>query len=111
VRYCAGLRTDVPKMRPVVGRIECKIWNTLSTKVGEAGSLDSRSNCRCPPGLAIGTKNGSFRRYMFVGAADLRRSRRLVAVPALQTDVEHRDLADYDRVFDLDESTNSEGIA
>ncbi|WP_416382251.1 IS21/IS408/IS1162 family transposase [Nocardia transvalensis] len=40
-------------------------------------------------------------------AAELRRSRRLVAVPALDTTVEHRDLSTYDRLFDLD----SEGIA
>lgn len=46
-------------------------------------------------------------------AADLRNARRLVAVPAIDTDVEHRNLSDYDRMFDLDEArTNSnEGIA
>jgi hypothetical protein len=32
-------------------------------------------------------------------AAQLRRARRLAAVPALQTMVEQRSLADYDRVF------------
>jgi transposase len=35
-------------------------------------------------------------------ASELRQSRRLVAVPAIDTDVEHRSLADYDRMFDLD---------
>ncbi|MGV9823306.1 Mu transposase domain-containing protein [Nocardia xishanensis] len=40
-------------------------------------------------------------------AAEMRRSRRLAVVPVLDTSVEHRDLADYDRLFDLD----SEGVA
>ncbi|MBF6271703.1 IS21 family transposase [Nocardia farcinica] len=44
-------------------------------------------------------------------AADLRRARRLVAVPAIDTDVEHRNLSDYDRMFDLDEASSSEEIA
>ncbi|MFF0457842.1 hypothetical protein [Nocardia africana] len=44
-------------------------------------------------------------------AADLRRSRRLIAVPAIDTDVEHRNLSDYDRMFDLDEAGSSEEIA
>jgi hypothetical protein len=34
-------------------------------------------------------------------ASELRQARRLVAVPAIDTDVEHRSLADYDRMFDL----------
>jgi len=34
-------------------------------------------------------------------ASELRRARRLIAVPAIDTDVEHRSLADYDRMFDL----------
>ncbi|WP_067574974.1 IS21 family transposase [Nocardia acidivorans] len=44
-------------------------------------------------------------------AADLRNARRLVAVPAIDTDVEHRNLSDYDRMLDLDEANSSEGIA
>uniref|UniRef100_UPI00245611CB IS21 family transposase n=1 Tax=Nocardia cyriacigeorgica TaxID=135487 RepID=UPI00245611CB len=44
-------------------------------------------------------------------AADLRNARRLVAVPAIDTDVEHRNLSDYDRMFDLDEASGSEEIA
>lgn len=40
-------------------------------------------------------------------AAELRRARRLAAVPVFDTSVEHRRLSDYDRLFDLD----SEGIA
>ncbi|WP_425303281.1 IS21 family transposase [Nocardia wallacei] len=44
-------------------------------------------------------------------AADLRNARRLVAVPAIDTDVEHRNLSDYDRMFDLDEASSSEDIA
>ncbi|RDI58973.1 hypothetical protein DFR76_1228 [Nocardia pseudobrasiliensis] len=40
-------------------------------------------------------------------AAQMRRSRRLAAVPVFDTSVEHRDLSAYDRLFDLD----SEGIA
>ena len=41
-------------------------------------------------------------------AAQLRQARRLVAVPATDTDVEHRDLTDYDRMFGLVDSTNEE---
>lgn len=50
-------------------------------------------------------------------ASELRQSRRLVAVPAVDTDVEHRSLADYDRMFNLgsdpdhDTLTGSEEIA
>nr|WP_205864512.1 IS21 family transposase [Planosporangium mesophilum] len=40
-------------------------------------------------------------------ADDLRAARRLVAVPAVATDVEHRALSDYDRMFGLD----VEGVA
>jgi transposase len=40
-------------------------------------------------------------------ADELRAARRLVAVPAVATDVEHRALADYDRLFGLD----VEGVA
>ena len=40
-------------------------------------------------------------------AADLRRARRLAAVPAIQATVEQRSLADYDRLFGL----ASEGTA
>lgn len=43
-------------------------------------------------------------------AADLRRSRRLAAVPAIDTAVEHRSLSDYDRIFGL-EAADSEEIA
>ncbi len=42
-------------------------------------------------------------------ASELRQTRRLIAVSAIDTDVEHRSLADYDRMFDLDPS--SEEIA
>jgi hypothetical protein len=35
-------------------------------------------------------------------AIQLRHSRKLTAVPALDTDVEHRSLADYDRLLGLD---------
>ncbi len=41
-------------------------------------------------------------------AADLRRARRLVAVRAIDTDVEHRNLADYDRMFALDTASSEE---
>jgi transposase len=41
-------------------------------------------------------------------AAQLRQSRRLVAVPAIDTDVEHRALTDYDRMFGLADSANEE---
>ncbi|WP_141978926.1 IS21 family transposase [Saccharothrix saharensis] len=41
-------------------------------------------------------------------AARLRQSRRLAAVPAVDTDVEHRDLTDYDRMFGLADSTAEE---
>jgi transposase len=41
-------------------------------------------------------------------AARLRQSRRLAAVPAVDTGVEHRDLTDYDRVFGLADSTEEE---
>jgi transposase len=41
-------------------------------------------------------------------ASELRHSRRLVAVPAIDTDVEHRSLADYDRMFDLDNDITSD---
>ncbi|MBF6341050.1 IS21 family transposase [Nocardia abscessus] len=44
-------------------------------------------------------------------AADLRNARRLVSVPAIDTEVEHRNLSDYDRMFDLDEASSSEEIA
>ncbi|MFI6309883.1 IS21 family transposase [Nocardia fusca] len=44
-------------------------------------------------------------------ATDLRNARRLVAVPAIATDVEHRNLSDYDRLFGLDEAGSSEEIA
>jgi transposase len=46
-------------------------------------------------------------------ASELRQARRLVAVPAIDTDVEHRSLADYDRMFDLGNEilTGSEEIA
>jgi transposase len=50
-------------------------------------------------------------------ASELRQSRRLISVPAVDTDVEHRSLADYDRMFDLDTDitgdirAGSEGIA
>ncbi len=44
-------------------------------------------------------------------AADLRNARRLVSVPAIDTDVEHRNLSDYDRMFALDEADGSEEIA
>jgi hypothetical protein len=37
----------------------------------------------------------------------LRAARALAAVPAIDTDVENRDLADYDEVFGVD----SEGVA
>ncbi|WP_328399792.1 Mu transposase domain-containing protein [Nocardia sp. NBC_00403] len=40
-------------------------------------------------------------------AAQMRRSRHLAAVQVVDTSGEHRDLTDYDRMFDLD----SEGIA
>jgi hypothetical protein len=40
-------------------------------------------------------------------AAQLRAARALAAVPAIDTDVENRDLADYDQVFGVD----SEGVA
>ncbi len=35
-------------------------------------------------------------------AAQLRKARRLAAVPAVATEVEHRELADYDRLFGVD---------
>ncbi|SDJ03320.1 Integrase core domain-containing protein [Actinokineospora alba] len=41
-------------------------------------------------------------------AAQLRQARRLVAVPAIDTDVEHRALTDYDRMFGLADSANEE---
>lgn len=41
-------------------------------------------------------------------AARLRRSRRLAAVPAADTGVEHRALTDYDRVFGLADDTDEE---
>jgi len=44
-----------------------------------------------------------------VAAADLRQARRLVAVPKVDTTVEHRELADYDRMFGL--TGTEEGIA
>ncbi len=44
-------------------------------------------------------------------AADLRNARRLVSVPTIEADVEHRNLSDYDRMFDLDEANGSEEIA
>lgn len=44
-------------------------------------------------------------------AAQLRQSRRLVAVPAIDTTVEHRALTDYDRMFGLADLTGSEEIA
>lgn len=46
-------------------------------------------------------------------ASQLRQARRLAAVPAVDTDVEHRSLADYDRRFDLDTEilTGSQEIA
>jgi transposase len=40
-------------------------------------------------------------------AAELRQARRLTSVPTVETAVEHRSLADYDRMFGLD----SEGVA
>jgi transposase len=43
-------------------------------------------------------------------ASELRHSRRLVAVPAIDTDVEHRSLADYDRMFDLDNRFDSDTL-
>lgn len=45
-------------------------------------------------------------------ARQLRQARRLAAVPAVDTDVEHRSLADYDRMFDLGNNilTGSEEI-
>ncbi|GAA3685060.1 IS21 family transposase [Lentzea roselyniae] len=48
-----------------------------------------------------------------VAASELRQARRLVAVPAIDTDVEHRSLADYDRMFDLgnEDLPGSEEIA
>ncbi|CAM4516627.1 IS21 family transposase [Nocardia ninae] len=46
-------------------------------------------------------------RVHIAAAAQMRRSRGLAAVPMVDTLVEHRDLTDYDRMFDLD----SEGIA
>ncbi len=49
-------------------------------------------------------------------AAELRQTRRLVAVAPAETTVEHRSLDDYDRLFGLDENTtadvtDSEGVA
>lgn len=41
-------------------------------------------------------------------AAELRAARRLVAVPAVDTDVEHRSLTDYDRMFGLADGENEE---
>ena len=43
-------------------------------------------------------------------ASELRQARRLVAVPLIDTDVEHRSLADYDRMFDLGTNTTSESL-
>jgi hypothetical protein len=43
-------------------------------------------------------------------ASELRQSRRLVAVPAIDTDVEHRSLADYDRMFDLDNTLDQDTL-
>jgi transposase len=44
-------------------------------------------------------------------AADLRRARCLTAVSAIDTDVQHRNLSEYDRLFDLDGVRRSEEIA
>ncbi|GAA2821473.1 IS21 family transposase [Crossiella cryophila] len=41
-------------------------------------------------------------------AAQLRHNRRLVAVPTAATEVEHRDLSDYDRMFGLADSETEE---
>lgn len=41
-------------------------------------------------------------------AADLRRSRRLAAVRPIDTDVEHRSLSDYDRLFGLADGDREE---
>jgi transposase len=40
-------------------------------------------------------------------AAEMRRARRLAAVAPVDTGVEHRDLADYDRMFGLDTTTDT----
>ena len=41
--------------------------------------------------------------WIFRSATQLRNARRLTALAPLATDVEHRALVDYDRVFGLDE--------
>jgi transposase len=43
-------------------------------------------------------------------ACQLRQARRLVAVPAVDTDVEHRSLTDYDRMFDLDDGLDHDTL-
>jgi transposase len=44
-------------------------------------------------------------------AAALRQARQLATVPPTQTDVEHRSLADYDRVFGLEDHSRDDGVS
>lgn len=89
----------------VIGR-RVQVWADLQRVVITAGSVEVGPHQRCWAGHQTITDPDHA-----AAGAELRRSRRLVRVPAIDTEVQRRPLSDYDRLFTTGIDGSDEEIA